>query len=48
MINELKPFIEQFGFEIEEDGNFGAYIDESQLPSNDDRITTPSWDEAPF
>lgn len=48
MLDELKPFIEQFGFEIEEDGNFGAYIDESQSPSNDYLITTSSLDEVPF
>ena len=48
MINELKPFIEQFGFEIEDDGNFGAYIDESQSPSNDYIISKSSLDEAPF
>lgn len=48
MLDELKPFIEQFGFEIEDDGNFGAYIDESQSPSNDYIITMPSSDEVPF
>ena len=48
MLDELKPFIEQFGFEIEDDGNFGAYIDESQSPSNDYIITTSSLDEVPF
>lgn len=48
MINELKPFIEQFGFEIEDDGNFGAYIDESQSPSNYYIISTSSLDEVPF
>jgi hypothetical protein len=48
ILDELKPFIEQFGFEVEEDGNFGAYIDESQSPSNDYIITTSSLDEVPF
>lgn len=44
----ISHFIEQFGFEIEDDGNFGAYIDESQSPSNDYIITTSSLDEVPF
>lgn len=48
MINELKPLIEQFGFEIEED------MDENFSPWNDDADsyneykTTQTFDETPF
>lgn len=49
MIDELKPFIEQFGFEIEDDEeDFGVYKNEPQSPANDYIITMPSLDEAPF
>lgn len=49
MIDELKPFIEQFGFEIEDDKeDFGVYKNEPQSPANDYIITMPSLDEAPF
>lgn len=47
MLYELKPFIEQFGFEVEDDE---MNIDEYEFlsPSNDYTITMPSWDEVPF
>jgi hypothetical protein len=49
MINELKPFIEQFGFEVEDDEeDIDVYEDESLSPTNDYIITMPSWDEVPF
>lgn len=49
MIDELKPFIEQFGFEIEDDEeSFGVYKNELQSPANDYIITMPSLDEVPF
>jgi hypothetical protein len=49
MIDELKPFIEQFGFEVEDDEeDFEVYNNELQSPANDYIITMPSWDEVPF
>ena len=49
MLDELKPFIEQFGFEIEEDAeDLGLYEDKPLSPSNDYTITMPSLDEVPF
>jgi len=49
MIDELKPFIEQFGFEVEDDEeDFGVYNNESQSPSNDYIISKSSLDEVPF
>ena len=49
MIDELKPFIEQFGFEVEdEEEDFGVYNNELQSPANDYIITMPSLDEVPF
>ena len=49
MIDELKPFIEQFGFEVEDDEeDFGVYNNELQSPANDYLITTSSLDEVPF
>ena len=49
MLDELKPFIEQFGFEVEDDEeDIDVYEDESLSPSNDYTITMPSWDEVPF
>lgn len=49
MIDELKPFIEQFGFEVEDDEeDIDVYEDESLSPTNDYIITMPSWDEVPF
>ena len=49
MIDELKPFIEQFGFEVEDDEeNIDVYEDESLSPTNDYIITMSSWDEVPF
>lgn len=49
MIDELKPFIEQFGFEIEDDEeDIDVYEDESLSPTNDYIITMPSPDEVPF
>ena len=48
MINELKPFIEQFGFEIEKD------TDESFSPWNDDvdsldeHKTAQTFEDTPF
>ena len=47
MLDELKPFIEQFGFEVEDDEmNIDDY--EFLSPSNDYTITMPSLDEVPF
>ena len=49
MLDELKPFIEQFGFEVEDDEeDIDVYEDESLSPTNDYIITMPSWDEVPF
>ena len=49
MINELKPFIEQFGFEVEDDEeDIDVYEDESLSPTNDYIITMPYSDEVPF
>ena len=49
MLDELKPFIEQFGFEVEDDEeDIDVYEDESLSPANDCIITMPSWDEVPF
>lgn len=49
MLDELKPFIEQFGFEVEDDEeDFGVYKNEPQSPANDYIITMPSLDEVPF
>ena len=49
MIDELKPFIEQFGFEVEDDEkDIDVYEDESLSPTNDYIITIPSSDEVPF
>lgn len=49
MIDELKPFIEQFAFEVEDDEeDFGVYNNELQSPANDYIITTSSLDEVPF
>ena len=49
MLDELKPFIEQFGFEVEYDEeDIDVYEDESLSPTNDYIITMPSWDEVPF
>ena len=49
MLDELKPFIEQFGFEIEEDAeDLGLYEDKPLSPTNDYIITMPSSDEVPF
>lgn len=49
MIDELKPFIEQFGFEVEVDEeDIDVYEDESLSPTNDYIITMPSSDEVPF
>lgn len=49
MLDELKPFIEQFGFEVEDDEeDIDVYEDESLSPTNDYIITMPSPDEAPF
>lgn len=49
MLDELKPFIEQFGFEVEEDEeDIDVYEDEPLSPANDCIITMPSWDEVPF
>jgi hypothetical protein len=49
MINELKPFIEQFGFEVEDDEeDINVFEDESLSPTNDYIITMPSSDEVPF
>ena len=50
MIDELKPFIEQFGFEVEDDEDDYLELCEDKLLSlsNDYTITMPSWDEVPF
>ena len=49
MIDELKPFIEQFGFEVEDDEeDIDVYEDESLSPTNNYIITMPSSDEVPF
>ena len=49
MLDELKPFIEQFGFEVEDDEeDIDVYEDESLSPTNDYIITMPSSDEVPF
>ena len=49
MLDELKPLIEQFGFEVEDDEeDIDVYEDESLSPTNDYIITMPSWDEVPF
>lgn len=49
MLDELKPFIEQFGFEVEDDEeDIDVYEDESLSPTNDCIITMPSPDEVPF
>ena len=49
MLDELKPFIEQFGFEVEDDEeDIDVYEDESLSPTNDYIITMPSLDEVPF
>lgn len=49
MLDELKPFIEQFGFEVEDDEeDIDVYEDDSLSPTNDYIITMPSWDEVPF
>lgn len=49
MLDELKPFIEQFGFEVEDDEeDIDFYEDESLSPTNDYIITMPSSDEVPF
>ena len=49
MLDELKPFIEQFGFEVEEDEeDIGVFEDESLSPANDCIIPMPSLDKAPF
>ena len=50
MIDELKPFIEQFGFEVEDDeDDYLELCEDKPLSlSNDYTITMPSWDEVPF
>lgn len=49
MMAELKPLIEKFGFEVEDDEeSFGVYKNELQSPANDYIITMPSLDEVPF
>jgi hypothetical protein len=50
MIDELKPFIEQFGFEVEDDeDDYLELCEDKPLSlSNDYIITMPSLDEAPF
>lgn len=47
MLDELKPFIEQFGFEVEDDEE-DIDVYESLSPTNDYIITMPSSDEVPF
>ena len=48
MINELKPFIEQFGFEVEEDTDesFGLWNDD--VDSLDEHKTLQTFEEVPF
>jgi hypothetical protein len=48
MLDELKPFIEQFEFEIEEDidENFSAWNDNAD--SSNEFKTTQTFDEATF
>jgi hypothetical protein len=48
MLDELKPFIEQFGFEIEEDmdENFSPWNDD--VDSSNEYKTTQTFDEATF
>ena len=49
VLDELKPFIEQFGFEVEDDEeDIDVYEDESLSPTNDYMIIMPDVDEAPF
>lgn len=50
MIDELKPFIEQFGFEVEDDeDDYLELCEDKPLSlSNDYTITMSSWDEVPF
>lgn len=49
MMAELKPLIEKYGFEVEDDEeSFGVYKDELQSPANDYIITMSSLDEVPF
>ena len=49
MLDELKPFVEKFGFEVEDDEeSFGVYKNELQSPANDYIITMPSLNEVLF